>query len=303
MRGHHRKQRGRYPALILLVAAAAAACSERNAILEPAGEVPQASTGTQARKAGPAIVQVDPGFDFVVDGPAHPVAVTVHNGGSSTLTETFVTLTLRQDRSTRSLGSAEVVCSGAPAGVFPAGATCSMTVQAVLSSTGGEGTIVGGAGTLEVALRRTMKKRSKLLDTFDAAVTVTVPPPPAITDFYLDSETLELEGSAVGYNIEISNDGPERTGISVAARLEQGAVVRAAGSVATQCVVGPGVLPTGGCGFDYYVSASNLSEGTGTLIPGPVTLVIEVREGTTVLDSWSGTVTLAALGSGALLGR
>jgi hypothetical protein len=301
MRGHHWKQRGGYTAIILLVGAAAAACSERNGIMDPAGKVLEANTATQARKAGPAIVQVDPGFDFVVDGPAHPVAVTVHNGGNSTLTGTFVTLTLRQDRSSRSLGSAEVVCSGAPAGVLPAGAICSLTVQAVLTSTDGEGTMVSGAGTLEVALRQTMKKRSKLLDTFDAAVTVTVPPPPAITYFNLNSETLELEGSGVGYDIEISNDGPERTGISVAARLEQGAVVRAAGSVATQCLVGPGVLPTGGCGFDYYVLPSNLSEGTGTLIPGPVTLVIEVRDGTTVLDSWSGTVTLVASG-GALLG-
>jgi len=69
--------------------------------------------------------------------------------------------------------------------------------------------------------------------------------------------------------------GADRSLYVIQNYVVQGAVVHAAGG-ANVCPGLTGVVPAGGCTFDWHAFASNALNDPGTLVAGPATLRIEL---------------------------
>ena len=122
---------------------------------------------------------------------------------------------------------------------------------------------------------------------------IVVPIETGISNVQLASTTLTIGGANVPYTATVSNGGDATlTNVSVQARLLQGATNRAANGALVQCGGGEGVLPAGRCAYEFTIGASNANEGVGLLVAGPATAVFELRQGETVLDTFTVPVTL-----------
>jgi len=93
-----------------------------------------------------------------------------------------------------------------------------------------------------------------------------------------------------------NSTGATQTGVFIQGLLDQpGEVERAAGGRLVTCVATVGNLPAGDCTMSNVpISASNLNGGSGTLVPGAATFLVELGQGTSVVDTKSIPVTLLA---------
>jgi alpha-tubulin suppressor-like RCC1 family protein len=117
--------------------------------------------------------------------------------------------------------------------------------------------------------------------------------PPSITSITLDSYTIVL-GGATTYHATLLNPGPTLTDdVSIQGYVTQGTANRATGGSSIECSLGvTGILPSGSCTTSFSVTISNALGGTGTLVPGPATLHLDLYDGTTTFDSETVAITL-----------
>jgi hypothetical protein len=130
--------------------------------------------------------------------------------------------------------------------------------------------------------------------TKSATATVTVHNECArIDSVTLSSSTLVIGGDNVTYSAVLSNATGEPIGdAAVQAWIEQGSARRAAGGANVSCGESDNTLPTGTCDFQFSIVAKNSLSGTGTLVPGEATALFELKSGSTILHTYSTTVTL-----------
>jgi hypothetical protein len=109
---------------------------------------------------------------------------------------------------------------------------------------------------------------------------------------------LVLDGSAQSYTAQVNNFIGELSNIEFRTRIRQGDVIRDAGSQLIECGGLPGYLPPGFCLTLRTAIASNTAAGTGTLVYGNATVVIEVVQlsisGVLVLDAMERPVELVS---------
>jgi hypothetical protein len=103
-----------------------------------------------------------------------------------------------------------------------------------------------------------------------------------VKTFQLTANTIRIEGPEVMGAASIGNSGTAiPTGVSIQAVITQGSASREAANEPITCVGSPGdvgKLPVGNCDLSFGATASNLSDGAGTLVPGAATLVLRVLQ-------------------------
>jgi alpha-tubulin suppressor-like RCC1 family protein len=116
---------------------------------------------------------------------------------------------------------------------------------------------------------------------------------PSITSVTLDSYTIAIEGSTI-YHAALFNPGLTLTGdVSIQGYITQGTTNRAAGGTSIRCSGEiDGTLPPGSCTSSFSVTVSNSVAGTGTLVPGPATLHLDLYNDTATFDSETVPITL-----------
>jgi hypothetical protein len=227
------------------------------------------------------------GSSAVIEGAFVPYTATIANPGGG-LTGVSLQGFLHQGTTLRAASGSLVNC-GNGGGILPTG-TCAFTFgYSATNTAGGSGTLVPGSATLEVQLRGA---NGTVLDTRNLTVTL-LSGVPHITGLTLSAATAVIGGAFVPYTATLQNLGASRSGIALQGFLHQGSVAQAAGGSVVNCGAGTGVLPTGTCTFTFGYVASNSAGGSGTLVPGPATLEVQLRDGTgRVLDSRNVAVTL-----------
>jgi hypothetical protein len=138
------------------------------------------------------------------------------------------------------------------------------------------------------------------LDVKTVEVTL-VSPIPTISSIVPTSSYVVLGSGYTSYTTTIQNPGPARSTVLVQGWISQGTARRAAGGSNVNCAGFPyGTLPTGTCSTLADMVASNdpIIVGTGTLVPGPATFELELKQydgtTTTILDTESIPITLVA---------
>jgi uncharacterized protein YjdB len=130
-----------------------------------------------------------------------------------------------------------------------------------------------------------------------AQITVVDPRIVRIDNVSLPSGTNVVLGGGARFSVSLTNlTTSTLSDISIVTTVVQGSARRDGGTASVLCNQGPGVLPPGGCRSpEVHVTASNQSAGTGTLGPGPATLVVSVVRNTTeMLDTRHVSVILVA---------
>ena len=184
---------------------------------------------------------------------------------------------------TRKAAGGTLVTCGSNVGVLPPG-TCTMTVSASASnSAAGTGTLVAGAATFELDLIQSSGGSSTTYDVETVAIGLVLQNAPKIVGIKIPPSI--VLGSFVSYEAYLQNDGPSVSTVVLQNYITQGTARRAAGGRTVQCGTGTtGELPTGSCTVVANAVADNSLSGTGTLVPGPATLEIN-------LDQQSGGIT------------
>ena len=115
----------------------------------------------------------------------------------------------------------------------------------------------------------------------------------AINSVTLDTTTLTIDGSAVGYTVNISNF----TSNTISSVVVQGITVqpgteRAANGFSVSCGGAFGDLPPGSCDTVGTFQAQNSIGGNPLLTAGPAIAIFEVRIGGVTFDTFTVPITL-----------
>lgn len=223
-------------------------------------------------------------------GGIQSFTATVANAGGG-LTGVTLNGFIRQGGTMHGNATATVNC-GSGTGVLPAG-TCTFTgTYSANNDRFGSGTLVPGAATLVLPLQQ----NGAPLDSTEVAITLANGP--VITGVTpAASAIIGTPGPVVSYTGTINNPGPAVANVSTTVRLIQGSTNRAAfpGSQSVDCGSGAGTVPNGSCTFTSLFLASNTADGTGTLVPGPAILQIQLVDPINgVLITRAGPVTLVS---------
>jgi hypothetical protein len=232
-----------------------------------------------------------------IGGAAVGVSADIQNGGAP---RSGVVLVAQIHQFTnghvvKGAGGLGVTCGG-QSGELPTTGTgvCTLqfTINALDDSNGGA--LSPGAAVLFMDLT----DNSGVLHRERVDITLLAAKPVRISGITI-SPTLTF-GSANSYTAFLQNDGPGLSTVALQATISQGTATRGAGGRQVQCNGGPiGDLPTGTCTVPAFVVPFNAPNGgTGTLLPGPATLEIELLQGTTSLDKKTIQVTLVMSGPG-----
>jgi hypothetical protein len=139
-------------------------------------------------------------------------------------------------------------------------------------------TITPGPATLTLELTG-QDSASFLIATIDVPITlVSLPTISTVTP--TGTPNINVFGTVAGYTATITNPGPAISNATMMVKIFQDNVVRQGipSPVSIDCGSGAGTLPTGTCTFNGLYSASNTAPGSGTLVPGPATLEIELSD-------------------------
>lgn len=125
---------------------------------------------------------------------------------------------------------------------------------------------------------------------------------PTITSLVLSTPTIVIGGSGGTFTATLLNPGTATLStVVLQGWIEQGSARRASGGAQVTCgSAAIGELPPGTCTDEFSFSADNTSSaGTGTLIPGPATFVLELKQQLAaqpevIFDTESLPITLAA---------
>lgn len=273
-----------------------AACDDVSQPLAPdTTEAPQAGVQPDARPGAPAISSIDLGNDtLVISGMMQLVPVTVTNPGRTALKDVAVQAVITQPGGSRPVASSPVGCPGSAPGVLPAGATCVVQLAVTISNlVAGTGTLVPGAAQFET--RMVAGRKRTLIDSRSDAITL-IDSTPYIAGLQTTSPNVIL-GNPGEYTISIQNPGGIKSNVAVQALVVQGTAARAAGGTVVMCPDANGLLPNGNCTFSYAAVASNANSGTGDLVPGAASLVVQLWHGATQLDADTVAITLGPSGA------
>ncbi len=107
------------------------------------------------------------------------------------------------------------------------------------------------------------------------------------------STTIAIGGST-SYVATVTNwTSSTLTGLALQGWVQQGTANRAAGgALLFDCGTAYGDLPPGTCLDQWSLNPSNSTAGTGTLVPGAATAVIELKTSSTVLSTFTAPITL-----------
>ncbi len=264
--------RGTMLAAMLLVAAACGVDRATRPIAP--GDAP-----SLAKKAPtPAITDVSPTTaSMVIGGGSTPFSVTVANPSSNAIYAGIsVSATIVQGNASRDAGSAVPNCGGDGDGILRPGTGCAVPLTVAASnSANGAGTLTPGNAKLVISLLQLRPGGETTLDTRTLKVTLTGSV--FIADLQLHFTSLEIGSSTLNdYTMTLGNTtGADQSLYVVQGYVVQGAVVHAAGG-ANVCPGLTGVVPVGGCTFDWHASAQNPQSETGTLVAGPATLRLDL---------------------------
>ena len=242
---------------------------------------------------------------IVIGGPSVGYTVQVQNPGfpvSGMLMQGEIAQDTDAGTVTKAAGGFTINC-GAGVGVLPTTGTgtCSMQFTASASnSAAGLGTLVPGLARFVLRLRKPpVSGQSNEVDSRTVDVTL-VAQIPTITAITPTSSFIVLGASFTSYTATIQNPGPSRSIVLIQGWISQGSARRAAGGTQLLCSgAAPGELPTGSCDAPGDMVAGNdPADGTGTLVPGPATFELELKQfnGTseTILDTRTIPITLVA---------
>ena len=226
---------------------------------------------------------------ILIDGTAATATAVIQNPANSlqgVLLQGWIVQGAAPNQTRRPSGGSLVTC-GSNAGVLPPG-TCTMTLPVTASNAGsGTSVLVAGPATFELDLIQTSGSANTTLDVETVPITL-VATPASIGGVRLPRDF--ALGSVTGITAILLNTGPALQGMVFRSAISQGTARREAGERQVQCPARPvGELPTDGCTLAATVFAMNApNAGTGTLIPGPATLELDLAQTsggvTTTLD-------------------
>jgi hypothetical protein len=187
-----------------------------------------------------------------------------------------IAATIVQGNASRDAGSATPDCGDGP-GVLRPNTGCAVPITVTANnSANGTGTLTPGNAKLVFSLVQSNGTTVTTLDTKTIKVTLTGVV--YMSDLQLHFSSMQIDGTELNaYTMSLANTtGQDQSLYVVQAYVEQGDVVHAAGG-ANVCPGLTGIVPPGGCTFDWHASAQNSVIGqTGTLVAGPAILRIEL---------------------------
>ena len=220
---------------------------------------------------------------LTLGGPRISYSAMLANSTDADLSVTLETW-IDQDAASRPGDQARIDC-GSGLGLLPTGG-CALDATINAINTGpGTGVLAPGTATARFVLTHA----GFTLDEFSVPV--------SLAGVVLNSLTLNLEGAGVSFAATFGNTGATRSGVEMSVQIDQGGARRAAVAPVVECGAGTGNLPSGLCTLSGTLTASNLSEGTGTLVPGQATARFQLVQGGAVLQELTARVTLLAAGT------
>jgi hypothetical protein len=193
-------------------------------------------------------------------------------------------------------GGTNLTC-GAESGDLPTG-TCSVQFTVAASSDAVGGALQPGLARFVLYLYKSngIDVEPTELDVETVEVTL-VSPTPTITSIDPAWSYAPLGSGFTPYTATIANPGASRSIVHVQNWISQGTTRQAAGGTQVRCPGVPaGELPAGTCTTPADIVATNGQAGAGTLVLGPATLEVELKQfvGTTetILDTRSIPITL-----------
>ena len=240
----------------------------------------------------PTIVSITLASSFVVldkPGAFTQYTTAIHNPGAPRST-VILQGWISQGAARRDAGGQPVTCGGT-SGTLPNGACTEAGIIVANNGPSAGGTLVPGGATFELELRQVVGGDTTILDTKTIPITL-VANTPSIVSISLASTTLVIDGARVNYTaITYNPTGASLSNVFVQGLIEQGAAFKGAGGAVLGCVVTSGEMPPGSCVVSFTVGASNAG-GVGTLVAGPATFRLELRQGSLLLDAKTVEVTL-----------
>jgi len=231
------------------------------------------------KAAAPVIADVSPSTASLEIGVGSSFSIGVSNPSATSVSAGIsLSATIVQGNASRAAGSAVPDCGRGP-GAIPPLANCgtAMTVTAD-NSAAGSGTLSAGNAKLVISLLQASGGGTPTaIDTKTIKVTLTEAGSVFIADLQLHFASMEIDGTQLNsYTMTLGNTtGADRSLYVIQNYVVQGAVVHAAGG-ANVCPGLTGVVPAGGCTFDWHTFAQNSLGEPGTLVAGPATLRIEL---------------------------
>lgn len=209
---------------------------------------------------------------LTLSGAAGTVGLVIANNGSQTIGGLSYQATVTQGSAHRSAGATPLSCAGSSAGAgnLPPTNGCTMVMAlSVKNTNAGSGTLVPGPATFQVDLLQgttVLASRSwsgTVVDVRFTSAAVTTSP--------------ALIGGIQNFTATVSNAGPAIQDVVLNGYIRQGTAQRGFARATIDCGVGAGVLSSGSCAINGTYSANNVDLGSGTLVPGPATLVVPLQ--------------------------
>jgi hypothetical protein len=221
-----------------------------------------------------------------IGGASGSYTVTVNNSGNEAAPNAILQGYIVQGAARRAAGGLLANC-GAGTGILPPG-NCTMSfVVNASNAASGTGTLIPGIATFELDLKVNGSTSTKTigLNLIPGEFTAS------------GSTSLDLHGALGTVSASIANAGSQTyAGYSYQMTVIQGSAQRSAGSTPLACnYAGWGNLPPGQCNQTLYPSLTSTSPGSGTLVAGPATFVIQLLRGGAVLSSKQWPITLIDL--------
>ena len=246
-----------------------------------------------AKKAAtPFIADVSPSTASLDIGVGSTFSIGVSNPSANNIYAGIsLSATIVQGNASRAAGSAVPDC-GRGAGVLPATSDCGTAMTVTADNTAeGTGTLTAGNAKLVIRLLQSSAGGTPtVLDTKTIKVTLTTAGAVSIADLQLAFSSMEIDGTQLNaYTVTLGNTtGTDRSLYVIQNYVVQGSVVHAGGG-AQVCPGLTGVVPAGGCTFDWHTFAQNSLGEPGTLVAGPATLRIDLIYGDGVSSTIVGT--------------
>lgn len=223
------------------------------------------------------ILSIEPSVNPMrIGGGSQLFTASIYNA-SAAMANVSVNAYVRQPTGSRSTSIVAPISCGSGPGYLPIG-SCTIIGSYAADTNYIFHTIVPGPANLTLELR-SQDTPGFLIATIDVPITlVSLPTISAVTP--TGSPNINVFGTVAGYTATINNPGPAISNATMMVKIFQNNASRQGipSPVNVDCGSGAGTLPTGTCTFNGLYSASNVAPGTGTLVPGPATLEIELSD-------------------------
>jgi len=291
-------RQGRLPAALVVTGVLlAAACNDHPTATSPLAP----SDGPSAVAATASSVKFRsallPTNKLRIDAQGVNASLGITNSGTQTQTGLSIRAEIVQGSASRQAANLPVLCEpGGVTGVIPVG-NCDMNVAVAASNSApGAGTLGKGGAVLVLHLLQTVGGSETELDSKKVDVNLVVAP--VISALTLSSSTLPIDGPSVTWTATLENPSNAIQNAGLDGTIVQGATRRSAGGLTITCKSSFGVLQPGTCTVSWTAIANNGSGGTGTLVPGPATLELQLfyrtSSGFVTLDTRTVAVTLVS---------